>query len=148
MLERYFIPLAPYVLLAAGCVFGLFFLLFFDREIRGLKSRLAGRQAGDNASTRDLKVQLGELHERMRDAEERAGIPIAPPSPRASLNLNKRTKVLRMYRRGERSENIAASLSVPRREVELLLKIHSLVLHGSSEKPGHEQLKEAEIVPR
>jgi hypothetical protein len=144
MLERYFIPLAPYALLAAGCIFGLFFLLSFDQEIRGLKSRLAGRQAGDKASTRDLKVQLGELHERLRDAEERAGIPIAPPSPRASLNLNKRTQVLRMYRRGERSENIAASLSLPRREVELLLKIHALVLNGSSEKPGHEPLNAAD----
>jgi hypothetical protein len=144
MLERYFIPLAPYALLAAGCIFGLFFLLSFDQEIRGLKSRLAGRKAGDKASTRDLKVQLGELHERLRDAEERAGIPIAPPSPRASLNLNKRTQVLRMYRRGERSENIAASLSLPRREVELLLKIHALVLNGSSEKPGHEPLNAAD----
>jgi len=134
MLERYFIPLAPHALLAAGCIFGLFFLVSFEKEIRRLKSRLAGRQAGDNASTRDLKVQLDELSERMRDAEERAGIPIAPP--KASLNLNKRTQVLRMSRRGERSENIAASLSLPRREVELLLKIHALVLNGSSEKPA------------
>ncbi len=136
MLERYFIPLAPYALLAAGCIFGLFFLLSFEKEIRHLKSRLAGRQAGDSASTRDLKVQLIELNERMRDAEERAGIPIAPPSPKASLNLNKRSQALRMSRRGERSENIAASLSLSRREVELLLKIHALVLNGSAEKPA------------
>ncbi len=133
MLERYFIPLAPYALLAAGCIFGLFFLLSFDKEIRSLKSRLAGRQDGDNASAHDLKVQLHELTERLRDAEERAGIPIAPPSVKASLNLNKRTQVLRMSRRGERSENIAASLSLPRREVELLLKIHALVLNSSVE---------------
>jgi len=39
-----------------------------------------------------------------------------------------------MSRRGERAENIAASLSLPRREVELLLKIHGLVLNGASEK--------------
>jgi hypothetical protein len=39
-----------------------------------------------------------------------------------------------MSRRGERVENIAASLSLPRREVELLLKIHGLVLNGSGEK--------------
>jgi len=136
MLERYFIPLAPYALLAAGCVFGLFFLLSFEKEMRGLKSRLAGRQAGDNASAHDLKIQLHQLNERLRDAEERAGIPIAPPMPSASLNLNKRTQVLRMSRRGERSENIAASLSLPRREVELLLKIHGLILNGSREKPA------------
>ena len=139
MLERYFIPLAPYALLAAGCIFGLFFLLSFEKEIRGLKSRLGRRQAGDSAATRDLKVQVQELNERLRDAEERAGIPIAPPAPKASLNLNKRTQVLRMSRRGERSENIAASLSLPRREVELLLKIHGLVLNGATEKPAANQ---------
>ena len=134
MLERYFIPLAPYALLAAGCIISLFFLLSFENEVHRLKSRLAHRQAGDNTSTRDLQSQLQELNERLRDAEERAGIPFTPPSPRASLNLNKRTQVLRMSRRGERVDNIAASLSLPRREVELLLKIHGLVLNGSGEK--------------
>jgi hypothetical protein len=137
MVERYFIPLAPYVLLAAGCIFALFFLLSFDKEIRQLKSRLARRQAGDIASTRDLKAQVQQLNERLRDAEERAGIAVAPQSPKASLNLNKRTQVLRMSRRGERAENIAAMLSLPRREVELLLKIHGLVLNGSSEKSAN-----------
>jgi len=134
MLERYCIPLAPYALLAAGCIFGLFFLLSFEKDVHCLKSRLSRRQAGDNASTRDLKVQLQQISERLRDAEERAGIPIAPPSPKASLNLNKRTQILRMSRRGERTENIAASLSLPRREVELVLKIHGLVLNGSQQK--------------
>jgi len=134
MLERYFIPLAPYALLAAACIFALFFTLSFESEVRRLKSRLRRRQAGDITSTRDLEIQLQQLNERVREAEERAGIPIAPPSPKASLNLNKRTQVLRMSRRGERAENIAASLSLPRREVELLLKIHGLVLNGSSER--------------
>jgi hypothetical protein len=134
MLERYFIPLAPYVLLAAGCIFGLFFLLSFEKEVHRLKTRLAHRQAGDNTSTHDLKVQVQQLHDRLRDTEERAGIQITLPGPKASMNLNKRTQVLRMSRRGERSENIAACLSLPRREVELLLKIHGLVLNASNEK--------------
>ena len=134
MLERYFIPLAPYVLLASSCIFGLFWLLSFEKEVHRLKSRLSRRQAGDNASTRDLKIELQQLNERLRDAEERAGIPLTPPSPKANLNLNKRTQVLRMSRRGERSENIAAALSLPRREVELLLKIHSLVVNGAGDK--------------
>lgn len=136
MLERYLIPLAPDALLAAGCIFGLFFVLSFEKEIHRLKSRLLRRHEGDSAAMGELKLQLQQLHERVRDSEERAGIPIAPPAPKASLNLNKRTQVLRMSRRGERTENIAASLSLPRREVELLLKIHSLVLSSSNEKPA------------
>ena len=135
MLERYFIPLAPFALVAAGCIFGLFFLFSFEKEVHRVKTWMARQQAGDNISTRDLKAQVQQLNERLRDAEERAGILIAPPSPKASLNLNKRTQVLRMSRRGERSENIAATLSLPRNEVELLLKIHGLVLDSSSGKP-------------
>jgi hypothetical protein len=135
MLQRYVIPLAPYMLLAVGCIFALFVILSFEKEIHSLKSRLGVRQSKDNAATCDLRVQLQQLNERIRDAEERAGIPIEPPSPKASLNLNKRTQILRMSRRGERTENIAASLSLPRREVELLLKIHGLMLNAPSEKP-------------
>lgn len=134
MMERYFIPLVPYALLAAGCIFGLSYLLSLEKDVHRLRSRLARRQAGENASTRDLQVQLQQLHERLRDAEERSGISIAPLPQKASLNLNKRSQILRMSRRGERPENIADSLSLPRREVELLLKIHGLVLHGPQGK--------------
>jgi hypothetical protein len=134
MLERYLIPLAPCALVAAGSIFGLFFLFSFEKEVQRLKTRIARRQAGDTTSARDLNAQVQQLNERLREAEERAGVLVAPPSPKASLNLNKRTQVLRMSRRGERSENIAASLSLPRNEVELLLKIHGLVLNGTAEK--------------
>lgn len=96
MLERYFIPLAPYAFAAIGCIFGLFLLVSFEKEIHRLKSRFARRQAGDNSSTSELKREIEQLNHRLRDAEERAGIMAAPPSPRASLNLNKRTQVLRM----------------------------------------------------
>ena len=128
MLERYLIPLAPYLFLTAGCIFGLFCIFSFERDMHRMKSRLPRPSAG-GITARDLQLQVEELHQRLRDTEERAGISTALPAPRASLNLNKRTQVLRMSRRGERPENIAASLSLPRREVELLLKIHGLVLN-------------------
>lgn len=45
-------------------------------------------------------------------------------TPRPGMNLTRRTIVLRMSRRGERPEQIAAALGLPRAEVELLLKLH------------------------
>lgn len=51
-----------------------------------------------------------------------------PPSGQQALNLNKRGQVLRMRRRGENPETIAAALSLPRNEVDLLLKVHQLAL--------------------
>jgi hypothetical protein len=134
MLERYLIPLAPYALTAAGCILGLFFLLSFEKEMHRFKSQAGRRKTGDQAAARDLNAQLQQLNQRLQDAEERAGILVAQPSPKTSLNLNRRTQILRMSRRGERIENIAASLSVPRREVELLLKIHGMMLKGPGEK--------------
>jgi hypothetical protein len=51
-----------------------------------------------------------------------------PPTGQQALNLNKRGQVLRMRRRGENPETIAAALGLPRNEVDLMLKVHRLAL--------------------
>ena len=53
---------------------------------------------------------------------------VRPAAGQQALNLNKRGQVLRMRRRGENPETIAAALSLPRNEVDLLLKVHQLAL--------------------
>lgn len=130
MLERIVLPLAPYILIALNSLLCLAFFLCLENEIRVLKRASLPHQRAKDMIVHDLKTKLEHLSERVRDAEERAGISVTPPSPTASLNLNKRTQIIRMSRRGEPAENISASLSVPRKEVELLLKVHSLILDG------------------
>jgi hypothetical protein len=130
MLERIALPLAPYVLITLNSLLCLAFFLCLENEIRLLKRASPRQQPGKDTIVQDLKTKLEDLSERVRDAEERAGIFITPPSPTASLNLNKRTQIIRMSRRGEPAETISASLSVPRKEIELLLKVHSLILDG------------------
>ncbi len=90
--------------------------------------RLDRQQAHEATSTKDLNVRLEAITLRLRDSEDRAGVLVAPEPPRSGLNLTKRSQVIRMSRRGERAENIAASLSLPRGEVDLLLKINALVV--------------------
>ena len=131
MLQRYILPLAPFLLIALNSVLCLFLFLCLENEIRLLKRRTASPGKAPESSAQDLKAKLEELSLRVRDAEERIGIVALPPSLKASLNLNKRTQAIRMSRRGEPAENISASLSIPRREVELLLKVHRLVLNSS-----------------
>jgi hypothetical protein len=46
----------------------------------------------------------------------------------AGINLNKRTQALRMMKLGEGPEHIAAALSLPRKEVELLVKVQRMLL--------------------
>lgn len=48
--------------------------------------------------------------------------------PKAGLNLGKRTQVLRMHRNGDAPDRIAATLEVPLQEVDLLIKVHRIVL--------------------
>lgn len=133
MLERSLLSLGPYALQGVGSIATLFIFLTLKQEIRRLKSRLDRQQADEAAAARDLRLRLEEITLRLRDSEDRAGVLVAPPPPRSGLNLTKRSQVIRMSRRGERAENIAASLSLPRGEVDLLLKINALVANSSAD---------------
>jgi hypothetical protein len=96
-----------------------------------LKSSLRGRRANEASVGREIEIKVAELSERLRETEDRTGIISPPVLPQSGLNVNKRSQVLRLARRGERPENIAALLGLPRREVELLLKVHALAASGS-----------------
>ncbi len=124
MLQNSLLTIGTYAMLASGCVVCLCVFLSLKNEIRKLRARL---------SNPEVRTALEEMNSRLREAEERAGMLVAPAPLRSGLNLNKRTQVIRMSRRGERTESIAASLSLPRRQVELLLKVHSMALNSSSE---------------
>jgi hypothetical protein len=133
MLDRYLIPLAPFLLIGINSVLCLFFFLCLEHEMRILKLRSERRQSAQQSASNELKAQVAELTARVLDTEERTGVLVAPMPPQSGLNLNKRSQVIRMSRRGEQPEKIAASLNLPRREVELLLKIYSRVVYSSSE---------------
>jgi hypothetical protein len=70
----------------------------------------------------DLTAQVHEIR-----VQPTAG-PVAGTTPRAALNLSKRSQALRLHRRGESPEKIAAALEIPRQELELLLKVHRIVM--------------------
>jgi hypothetical protein len=133
MLDRYLIPLAPFVLIGINSVLCLFFFLCLEHEMRVMKLRLRRRQSAQESATHDLKAQVAELSARVLDTEERTGVLVAPIPPKSGLNLNKRSQVIRMSRRGEQAEAIAASLNLPQREVELLLKVYGRLVYSSNE---------------
>jgi hypothetical protein len=135
-MERYLIPLAPYALLALVTMVSLALYLSFDRDIRRLKKRLSG-PANRGLSPQELRLRLDDFAIRLQEAEERssAGAPSAAHI-KPSLNLNKRNQVIRMSRRGQAATQIAASLSLPRKQVELLLKIHNLASKDAPQTPA------------
>jgi hypothetical protein len=133
MLGSYLIPLAPFLLIGINSVLCLFFFLCLEHEIRIMSLRWKRRQTAQESVTNNLKAQVAQLSARMLDTEERAGVLVPPIPPRSGLNLNKRSQVIRMSRRGEQAGKIAASLNLPQREVELLLKVYSRVVYSSTE---------------
>jgi len=71
---------------------------------------------------------LDELRAEIRDIERPPQIELLPMTPRPGMNLAKRTQVLRMHRLGEAPEKIATTLELPLQEVQLLLKVHRIVI--------------------
>ena len=85
-----------------------------------------GQQLADTAHENQQK--LDNLSAELRDLEQQPALSMAPSLPRAGFNLGKRTQALRMHRRGDSPEEIAVALEIPRQEVELLVKVHQIVL--------------------
>lgn len=124
-------PLILYALLALGLGLCLHLFVTLKIEIRA-QSR---RPFADQQQVHDLEDALREarraverLESDLRDVERQTGMLVAPAPARSGMNLSKRTQVLRMHRAGQNGAGIAASLGLPRGEVELLIKVHRIVL--------------------
>ena len=105
-----------FVLYRAHCLF---------RQMSGYAPVKAPRRDAEFQSLRDtVEALAAQLH----DLQKHPPVAAAPGLPRPGLNLNKRSHALRMHRHGEGAEQIAAALDLPRQEVDLLLKVHRIVL--------------------
>jgi hypothetical protein len=112
-------------LLALGVLASLLLNLWSLRENQQRDQRHA-------AELEQLRFQFGEqraincdLLQRMQQMEVRpaTGEAISLAGAPPSLNWSKRIQALRMFRRGDAPETIAAALSIPECEIRLLLKI-------------------------
>jgi hypothetical protein len=124
-------PLVFYVLLAAGFGLCLYLFVTLKAEIRGLLRRcLEQRQQVQalESALGDARLAVQSLETDLRAVERQTGMLVAPAPARSGLNLSKRTHVLRMHRAGQDSAGIAAALALPRSEVELLIKVHRIVV--------------------
>lgn len=52
---------------------------------------------------------------------------------RSGINVNRRTEALRLLRRGGDVSHVAATLGIPRSEIELLVRVQELVAHRAAE---------------
>jgi hypothetical protein len=95
-------------------------LLADDRS----RARVEACEAAAAALQKTLDGVAAELEEvrQQQPAAPLAGV------PKGGMNLSKRSQVLRMHRKGDAPERIAAALEVPLQEVDLLIKVHRIVI--------------------
>jgi len=113
---------------------GVALSLFAVWHVRALAGSVeAGVEAvRDDSETRaeSLRERLDALTAELRELERQPAVALTPGIPKPGMNVVKRSQALRMHRRGDRPEQIASALELPRQEVDLLLKVHSIVIGG------------------
>jgi DNA-binding NarL/FixJ family response regulator len=76
-----------------------------------------------------LQGRLAALAAEISQLPREAPAEPPPGMPRSGLNLTKRSQALRLRRKGVSPQQIAESLEIPRQEVDLLFKVHEIVLN-------------------
>jgi hypothetical protein len=115
------------------------FAFVYARSLAQAASQRASNLHGEMERTiQATKASLEELTAEVHDLERQPPVTMVPGKPRAGLNLTNRSQVLRLHRRGEPAEKIASILEIPKHEVDLLLKVHRIVLSTMelSERPS------------
>ncbi|HUA63513.1 MAG TPA: hypothetical protein VML19_32455 [Verrucomicrobiae bacterium] len=105
--------------------------LWQTRALAGsVQTRLdaAREESEERALALDARLQnlAGQVHE----LERQPAVTLTPGVPKPGMNVVKRAHALRLHRRGERPEQIASALDLPRQEVDLLLKVHTIVIRN------------------
>jgi hypothetical protein len=114
------IAVLPYILIAAGLLSTLALFATLKREILRYANR--DKRRLENMMTRLIEAE--RVPELAAIAEP--AIAVVPAPMHGGLNLSKRVHAMRMLRRGEDVAHIAAALGVPRREVELMIRVQSI----------------------
>lgn len=130
-------PIAYYGALSAAMSACLYLFASTARNLETMKKRTERRLSCVERETAAMEPRMGtigtqvdELGGRMKEIEDTAGGLSAVrrgQSMSPGVDANQRTQVMRLARRGERVERIAAELRVPRNEVDLLLKVQRAV---------------------
>ena len=130
------IKLLPYLAIGISLIvfLGLFFQL--SRTVEKLRSRLSKLEA-QAKQTAELNARISGLNLRIEELESVGchGVPALTAKPGA-LSGTVRSKVLKMHRLGQAPEKIADNLRVPKGEVDLLVKVHQIVMRPYEQAPA------------
>lgn len=118
---------------SAGLAGALALFWSLKRETAAVERRRRQDREQTVAAVELLRAAIARVEGDLATSHDNS-IQFVSPAPRPpsglSMNLSKRTQALRMHRRGEPLDQIASVLGIPRREVELLVKVQNAVRFG------------------
>lgn len=133
-------PFLYYSLLAAAMTTCIYLFISVKSDLARMNRKLSSSLTAAESETSRVGAHAAALETkvagwagRVRSLEDnvevysRATLDMAP---RAGIDINQRTQVMRRAKRGERPEQIAVELGVPKNEVELLVKVHRAVVRS------------------
>jgi len=133
-------PILPFAITSCAALAGAVWCaaaLFLVREQHAAarkraEAEWAQREAVWGAALKSISEQVEDLTGKLRDCGAQIprsrGALAGVGSFKTGLNMTRRAQALRMHRRGDQPDQIAAVLDIPRQEVDLLLKVHHIVL--------------------
>jgi hypothetical protein len=130
-----FLTLLPYLTVAANLTLVLGILLGLNQRLRQLSAHTGRQEAKCQTETARLAVEINGLKAQILELEQ-SGPAIAPGAagPNGnSINSTLRSKVLKLHRLGQSPDRIAGTLRLPRGEVDLLVKVHKIVMRPYEE---------------
>jgi hypothetical protein len=132
------LTLLPYLTVAANLALVLAILLGLNQRLQQLRARAGTQEKTLQTETARLSAEIVELKGHILELEQ-AGNSLAAaaaahgPATRNSVNNTLRNKVLKLHRLGQSPDRIAGSLRVPKGEVDLLVKVHKIVMRPYEE---------------
>jgi len=121
-------PLTPYALIALALIACIACFISTKSEVSRLRRASDASQDALKQKLEEMQSAVSTMGRQRPEPPQLIEVPVrASASVRPSLNLTKRTQALRMRRRGESIESIAAALATPRNEIELLVKVYEMV---------------------
>jgi hypothetical protein len=121
------LPLAAVAGLAAGMAAVSFAVLARARSlVRRADRQIADAQANWTTELETLRREVGGVAVHLEELDKQTAV----TSPKPCMNIGRRAQALRLHRRGETASQIATALNTPQQEIELLLKVHQIMLRA------------------
>jgi hypothetical protein len=134
-----FLTLLPYLTVTANLALVLGILLGLNQRVRELRARAVKQDKTLETETARLSAEIAELKGKIVELEQtddsRSSVAVAASTAATgnSVNNTLRSKVLKMHRLGQSPDRIAGALRVPKGEVDLLVKVHKIVMRPYEE---------------